>query len=67
MAEKPEKRRRPMPVPSKVLGSGRREGSAAENAFNEWLQRGLHNLYDDTASEPVPEELLRLIAQDREK
>lgn len=56
-----------MPVPSKVLGSGRREGSAAENAFNEWLQRGLHNLYDDTASEPVPEELLRLIAQDREK
>ena len=36
-------------------------------AFDIWLQRGLHQLYDDIAQEPVPEELLRLIEEDRKK
>ncbi|MDJ0390173.1 NepR family anti-sigma factor [Roseomonas sp. E05] len=34
-------------------------------AFDLWLQRGLHAMYDDVAREPIPEELLRLIEQDR--
>jgi len=34
-------------------------------AFDIWLQRGLHQLYDGVAKEPVPEELLKLIEQDR--
>ena len=34
-------------------------------AFDLWLQRGLHQLFDDVASEPVPDELLRLIEEDR--
>jgi hypothetical protein len=34
-------------------------------AFDIWLQRGLHQLYDSVAKEPVPEELLKLIEQDR--
>ena len=34
-------------------------------AFDLWLQRGLHQLFDKVASEPIPEELLRLIEDDR--
>ncbi len=36
-------------------------------AFDVWLQRGLHELFDDVAQEPIPEELLRLIEEDRSK
>ncbi len=36
-----------------------------ENAFDMWLQRGLHQMFDEAASEPIPEELLRLIEDDR--
>ena len=36
-------------------------------AFDLWLQRGLHQLFDDVAREPLPEELLRLIEEDRTK
>ncbi|WP_424134596.1 NepR family anti-sigma factor [Roseomonas chloroacetimidivorans] len=43
-------------------------GSAApEAAFDLWLQRGLHQMFDDVMREPIPEELLRLIEQDREQ
>lgn len=38
-----------------------------EAAFDLWLDRGLHRLFDDVASEPVPEEFLRMIEQDRRK
>jgi hypothetical protein len=34
-------------------------------AFEKWLQHGLHAMYDDVANEPIPEELLRLIAEKR--
>ena len=40
------------------------DGEKAE-AFDIWLQRGLHQLYDSVAKEPVPDELLNLIEQDR--
>jgi hypothetical protein len=36
-----------------------------EAAFDLWLQRGLHQMFDDVAREPVPDELLRLIEGDR--
>jgi hypothetical protein len=36
-------------------------------AFDLWLQKGLHKLFDEVAQEPVPEELLRLIEEDRDK
>jgi hypothetical protein len=36
-----------------------------ESAFDVWLQNSLHKLFDDVANEPVPEDLLRLIEQDR--
>jgi hypothetical protein len=38
-----------------------------EKAFDTWLKQGLHKLYDDIASEPVPESLLRMIEEDRRK
>ena len=41
----------------------RAEGENPE-AFDIWLQRGLHQLYDSVAKEPVPDELLKLIGQD---
>jgi hypothetical protein len=39
----------------------------ADKAFDEWLQRGLHDLFDQVAQEPIPDELLRLIEADRKK
>ena len=36
-------------------------------AFDLWLKRGLHQLYDEVANEPIPPELLRLIEEDRKK
>ena len=37
----------------------------AGGAFDVWLQRGLHQLFDGVAREPIPDELLRLIEDDR--
>jgi hypothetical protein len=42
-------------------------GSRTEGAFDLWLQRELHRLFDGVAREPIPQELLRLIEQDREQ
>ncbi len=42
-----------------------RAGREDAEAFDIWLQRGLHQLYDSVAKEPIPEELLKLIEQDR--
>ncbi|GBQ28910.1 NepR family anti-sigma factor [Gluconacetobacter sacchari] len=47
--------------PSKASKATRRD-----DPFELWLKRGLHQLFDEVASEPLPEELLRLIEKDRE-
>ncbi len=39
--------------------------AAAAGAFDLWLQRSLHLLYDGVTREEVPAELLRLIERDR--
>jgi hypothetical protein len=44
-----------------------RKGRKTEAAFDLWLQKGLHEIYDKVASEPIPEELLKLIEEDRKK
>lgn len=41
------------------------EGKEVDQAFDVWLRRGLHQLYDTVAREPIPEELLRLIEEDQ--
>ena len=37
------------------------------DAFDLWLQRGLHALFDDIANEPVPDALLKIIEAERPK
>ena len=34
-----------------------------ERGFDRWLNRQLHRLYDQVLTEPVPDELLRLLDQ----
>ncbi|WP_237217155.1 hypothetical protein [Falsiroseomonas oryziterrae] len=58
------KQNRDDPPPSPP-GEGATQPNAAEAAFDLWLNRSLHQLYDGVAAEPVPPELLRLIETDR--
>ncbi len=50
------------PKPSKPQGD---KDAQAPEAFDLWLKRGLHQIYDTVASEPIPEEWLKLIEEDR--
>ena len=34
-----------------------------DQAFDQWVARQLHKVYDEVLSEPVPDELLRLVEQ----
>ncbi len=36
-----------------------------KDAFDLWLRRSLHEAFDPALEEPVPEEILRLIEEDR--
>jgi hypothetical protein len=56
-------RRRKAGASDGTAASAEEEG--VDRAFDLWLQRGLHQLYDEVAKEPLPEELLRLIEEDR--
>ena len=57
--------RKPKQPPAK--GKVAVEKATKASAFEIWLNRGLHKLYDDVAEEPIPPELLRLIEEDRSK
>ena len=54
-----------MSKPGQGNGNGRGGQAAPDSAFDIWLQRGLHQMFDDVMREPIPDELLRLIEQDR--
>jgi hypothetical protein len=45
---------------------GQKMKSATERPFDMWLQKQLHAMYDEIASEPLPEDLLMLIERDAE-
>lgn len=49
-------------------GKDRGKPAAAKpsRAFDVWLDRGLHSLFDSVAQEPIPEDMLRLLREDRE-
>jgi hypothetical protein len=51
---------KPPEQPSRTPG-----GSPAETPFDLWLNRSLHALYDGVTQEPIPAELLKLIAEDK--
>ena len=48
-------------------GSAKAAQRRAPRAFDIWLDRSLHTLYDSVTKEPVPEELLRVIEENRKK
>jgi hypothetical protein len=59
---------RPTPPSPPGGGGGPEDPDAPKRAaFDLFLDRGLHALYDDVVNEPVPEELVRLVEQDRKK
>lgn len=51
----------------KPAGSSAGKSRPADAAFDVWLNRGLHQMFDDVVREPIPEALLRLIEEDRNK
>ncbi len=44
-----------------------RSTEPAPTAFDLFVERGLHAIYDRVLAEPIPDELLRLIEDDRRK
>ena len=52
----------PQPASGRSITSRRKP----EVAFDQWLARGLHQMFDDVAKEPVPAELLKLIEDDEQ-
>ena len=44
-----------------------KQSRPVDAAFDIWLERSLHKLFDDVAKEPVPDELLDLIRDSRDK
>jgi len=41
-----------------------RPDAAADRPFDRWLQKQLHAMYDEIASEPLPNDLLNVIDND---
>ena len=66
-----DKRRPAAPAPKAGLKamdgkSARAAKPSAERPFDMWLQKQLHAMYDEIASEPLPNDLLNLIDHDAE-
>ena len=58
---------KPKDPPSKYSAEPAAKNRKTESAFDIWLHRGLHDIYDQVSREPIPDELLRLIEEDRKK
>jgi len=66
-----DKRRPAAPAPKTGLKamdgkSAKAAKPSAERPFDMWLQKQLHAMYDEIASEPLPNDLLNLIDHDAE-
>jgi len=51
----------------KPPGKPDKQSRATDSAFDLWLNRGLHELFDDVMKEPVPQELLKIVQDDKKK
>ena len=51
----------------KPAGKPNKPTRATDSAFDLWLNRGLHELFDDVMKEPVPQELLKIVQDDKKK
>ena len=40
---------------------------STDTAFDNWLNRGLHQIFDDVMNEPIPPELLKILQSDKKK
>ena len=68
MVEKPTGPNRPPPGRSASGRPGAKGAAGGDrSAFDVWLDRGLHRMFDEVAQEPIPDELLKLIEGDRDK
>lgn len=47
--------------------AGSRQVAEGDAAFDRWLRQELSRLYDSALSEPVPEDLLRLLRSDEKR
>ncbi len=36
-------------------------------AFDKWLNRSLHEMFDGIVNEPVPDEILKIVLDDKQK
>ena len=48
-------------------GKSSNKSRPTDSAFDRWLNRGLHELFDDVMKEPVPDELLKIVQDDKKK
>lgn len=51
-------------APGARVPPGRLSPKAGERPFDLWLHKQLHAMYDEIASEPLPDDLLKLIDKD---
>ena len=51
----------------KLPPDSKKQSKPTDAAFDIWLNRGLHQMFDKVASEPIPDELMKLIEEDRKK
>ena len=54
-------------MPARPVQARKGRASSPRDAFDLWLKRGLHDMFDDVAREPIPPELLALIDKDRQR
>ncbi|WP_166316028.1 NepR family anti-sigma factor [Acetobacter estunensis] len=50
-----------MSARNRKSGSKGKKDRQEDDAFDIWLRRGLHQLFDDVVNEPIPEDLLKLL------
>ena len=62
MTDDPESKEAPAAMPAKPA---RRAAASADEAFDLWLERGLHAVFDKVTQETIPPELLALIEKHR--
>jgi hypothetical protein len=51
----------------KPAGKPNKQSRTTDSAFDLWLNRGLHELFDDVMKEPVPPEMLKIVQDDKKK
>jgi len=73
MAKTPPEKRPPATdsdekaAPAQGAGATSARSRSPESAFDMWLQRELQKMFSEVAQEPIPDDLLRLIDQDKLK